>query len=171
MVQVTAQADVAQEICEPTEPEPYIEVSPASCSVPLAGELKQYAEEVCREYDVPPELAYAVMQVESGYTVDAVSKTGDYGLMQINSINAKWLENELEVTDLMDARQNITAGCYMLGMYLDKYDGDTNRALMAYNLGAGGAERAWKQGVRYTDYTNKVWAAMLNLLEEERDVN
>ena len=55
-----------------------------------------YTEKMCDLYDVPLELAYAVMQVESGFTpASAASSTGDYGLMQINSINAGWLKDEL----------------------------------------------------------------------------
>ena len=103
--------------------------------------------------------------------MSATSSTGDYGLMQINSINAGWLKDELGVTDLLDAGQNIKAGCYMLGSYLALYDGDINRTMMAYNLGKSGAEKAWNAGTRSTAYTDKVWSAMVGLLEEERDVS
>lgn len=126
---------------------------------------------MCDLYDVPLELAYAVMQVESGFTPAARSSTGDYGLMQINSINAGWLKEELGVTDLLDARQNIQAGCYMLGKYLSEYEGNVNCALMAYNLGAAGAKKAWSAGTYSTAYTDKVWNAMVGLLEGERDVS
>ena len=91
--------------------------------------------------------------------------------MQINSINAEWLKDELGITDLLDARQNIQAGCYMLGMYLSEYDGNVNCALMAYNLGATGAKKAWSAGTYSTAYTDKVWNAMVGLLEGERDVS
>ena len=154
----------------PTErdPAPY---EPITYHVPLDADLQQYTAEMCDLYEVPLELAYAVMQVESGYTVSATSSTGDYGLMQINSINAGWLKDELGVTDLLDACQNIKAGCYMLGSYLALYDGDINRTMMAYNLGKSGAEKAWNAGTRSTAYTDKVWNAMVGLLEEERDVS
>ena len=59
----------------------------------------------------------------------------------------------------------------MLGSYLALYDGDINRTMMAYNLGKSGAERAWNAGTRSTAYTDKVWSAMVGLLEEERDVS
>ena len=91
--------------------------------------------------------------------------------MQINSINAGWLKDELGITDLLDARQNIQAGCYMLGMYLSEYEGNVNCALMAYNLGTTGAKKAWSAGTYSTAYTDKVWNAMVGLLEGERDVS
>ncbi len=168
LVTVPVVAEIEQVECVRQDPVPY---EPVTYQVPLDAELQSYTEKMCDLYDVPLELAYAVMQVESGYTVSATSSTGDYGLMQINSINAGWLKDELGVTDLLDAGQNIKAGCYMLGSYLALYDGDINRTMMAYNLGKSGAERAWNAGTRSTAYTDKVWSAMVGLLEEERDVS
>lgn len=165
---IPVQADIEQGECIRRDPAPY---EPITYHVPLDADLQQYTAEMCDLYEVPLELAYAVMQVESGYTVSATSSTGDYGLMQINSINAGWLKDELGVTDLLDAGQNIKAGCYMLGSYLALYDGDINRTMMAYNLGKSGAEKAWNAGTRSTAYTDKVWSAMVGLLEEERNVS
>ena len=152
---IPVQADIEQGECIRRDPAPY---EPITYHVPLDADLQQYTAEMCDLY-------------ESGYTVSATSSTGDYGLMQINSINAGWLKDELGVTDLLDAGQNIKAGCYMLGSYLALYDGDINRTMMAYNLGKSGAEKAWNAGTRSTAYTDKVWSAMVGLLEEERDVS
>ena len=160
--------DIEQGECIREDPVPY---EPITYHVPLDADLQQYTADMCDRYDVPLELAYAVMEVESGYTADARSSTGDYGLMQINSINADRLKAELGVTDLLDARQNIQAGCYMLGEYLQKYDRNVNCALMAYNLGESGARKAWSAGTCSTAYTDRVWAAMVGLLEGERDVS
>ena len=168
LVAVPVMAEVEQGECIRQDPAPY---EPVTYQVPLASELQSYTAEMCDLYDVPLELAYAVMQVESGFTVAAHSSTGDYGLMQINSINAGWLEDELGITDLLDAHQNIQAGCYMLGKYLGEYEGNVNCALMAYNLGTVGAKKAWSAGTYSTAYTDKVWAAMVVLLEGERDVS
>lgn len=168
LVTVPVVAEIEQVECVRRDPVPY---EPVTYQVPLDAELQSYTEKMCDLYDVPLELAYAVMQVESDFTPAAHSSTGDYGLMQINSINAGWLKDELGITDLMDARQNIQAGCYMLGMYLSEYEGNVNCALMAYNLGATGAKKAWSAGTYSTAYTDKVWNAMVGLLEGERDVS
>ena len=132
IVTIPVRADIEQGECIRQDPVPY---EPITYHVPLDADLQQYTAEMCDLYEVPLELAYAVMQVESGYTANATSSTGDYGLMQINGINAGWLKDELGVTDLLDARQNIKAGCYILGSYLALYDGDINQTMMAYNLG------------------------------------
>lgn len=168
LVTVPVVAEIEQVECVRQDPVPY---EPVTYQVPLDAELQSYTEKMCDLYDVPLELAYAVMQVESGFTPAAHSSTGDYGLMQINSINAGWLKDKLGITDLLDARQNIQAGCYMLGMYLGEYEGNVNCALMAYNLGATGAKKAWSAGTYSTAYTDKVWNAMVGLLEGERDVS
>lgn len=81
---IPVQADIEQGDCIRRDPAPY---EPITYHVPLDADLQQYTAEMCDLYEVPLELAYAVMQVESGYTVSATSSTGDYGLMQINSIN------------------------------------------------------------------------------------
>ena len=85
LVTVPVVAEIEQVECVRQDPVPY---EPVTYQVPLDAELQSYTEKMCDLYDVPLELAYAVMQVESGFTPAACSSTGDYGLMQINSINA-----------------------------------------------------------------------------------
>lgn len=82
---IPVRADIEQGECIRQDPAPYESIT---YHVPLDADLQQYTAEMCDLYEVPLELAYAVMQVESGYTVSATSSTRDYGLMQINSINA-----------------------------------------------------------------------------------
>lgn len=121
--------------------------------IPLSHELQDAAEKACQEYSVPPNVLYAVMEVESGYQVDAQNGKC-LGLMQIHTINLPYLTKEVGITDLYDPVQNITAGAYLLGGYLQKYS--LTDSLMAYNLGEGGAKKQWSQGIHETDYTNKV---------------
>ena len=99
LVTVPVVAEIEQVECIRQDPVPY---EPVTYQVPLDAELQSYTEKMCDLYDVPLELAYAVMQVESGFTPAAHSSTGDYGLMQINSINAGWLKDKLGITDLLD---------------------------------------------------------------------
>ena len=121
--------------------------------IPLSHELQDVALAACEEYDVLPDVLFAVMEVESGYQLDA--RNGEcYGLMQIHSINLPWLQEQIGTTDLSDPTQNIKAGAYILGGYLERYS--LTDSLMAYNLGEGGAKAQWEQGVHETAYTRKV---------------
>lgn len=125
--------------------------------IPLSNDLIKETLENCAAYDVPPELAFSVMEVESNFQTDAVNQSGCYGLMQISDICTDWLSDELGITNLLNPNENVQAGVYILGTYLDKYD-STNKALMAYNLGPSGADKLWKQGIYSTSYTDKVLA-------------
>ena len=127
--------------------------------IPLEHELQDVALAACEEYGVLPDVLFAVMEVESGYQTDA--KNGEcYGLMQIHSINLPWLSEQIGVTDLSDPTQNIKAGAYILGGYLERYS--LTDSLMAYNLGEGGAKGQWAQGIHETAYTRKVLACLEN---------
>ena len=118
--------------------------------IPLDHELQDVALAACEEYGVLPDVLFAVMEVESGYQLDA--RNGEcYGLMQIHSINLPWLQEQIGVTDLSDPAQNIEAGAYILGGYLERYS--LTDSLMAYNLGEGGAKAQWEQGIHETAYT------------------
>ena len=106
-------------------------------------------------YDVPMSAALAVIERESSYQPDAVSATGDFGLMQINICNHRWLYEELGITDVMDPEQNIEAGLYILGRAFQKYD-DPDKALMAYNMGDSGMKSAWSKGQHSSKYSRAV---------------
>ena len=76
----------------------------------LSYELQDVMQDCCDEYEVPYALALAMAEVESHFDPDAVSSTGDYGLMQINKINHGWLR-EMGLDPLTYAG-NIEAGTY-----------------------------------------------------------
>ena len=123
----------------------------------LAYDLQELMQDQCERYGVPYALALAIAEVETHFDPDAVSPTNDYGLMQINQCNHEWLQG-LGMDPLTHAG-NIEAGVYIIGGYLERY-GDTERALMAYNCGPGGAQKLWDAGVYQTNYTRKVMTAL-----------
>ena len=97
-------------------------------------------------------LVLAIIQHESNCDPDAISVTGDYGLMQINKCNHAWLAENYGLTDMLDPRQNIIAGITILSqlsVYGDSTEAGLHKILMAYNMGPGGAAEAWAAG-RYT---------------------
>lgn len=102
------------------------------------------------------------MGVESEYQPDVISKTGDCGLMQINKVNHGWLADELGINDILDPRQNIKAGVYMLSQISRDYD-TPQEILMVYNCGEYGARTRWKRGIYKTAHTEKVLRRMESL--------
>lgn len=126
--------------------------------VPLAQPLQKYTFDLCRSEGVDYELALAVMWNESRFDTRAVNVnvdgSQDSGLMQINDVNAKWIEQELGVDNLFDAKQNILVGVTLLARFVreyGEYDG-----LMAYNLGEAGMIRAKENGVYSLDFVNRL---------------
>ena len=133
--------------------------------VPLTDDLQEYIQELCAEYEFPRyDIIVAMIQQESGFQPWALSETGDYGLMQINQCNHPWLRRELGVTDIMDERQNILCGVYIIQQLYHKYD-DIGLALMAYNCGETGAGRLLAQGTYSTSYSRSIEFAASQLAE------
>lgn len=124
--------------------------------IPLSEEIQDYIRELSLEYDVPFELLIAIMETESNFQSDLISSTNDYGIMQINKVNHKWLKEELGITDFLDTKQSILCGTYIISGLYHKYDGDLHKSLTAYNRGEGGMRKVWKKGTRSTSYSRKV---------------
>jgi soluble lytic murein transglycosylase-like protein len=89
------------------------------------------------KFDLPVNLIEAVVKAESAYQVDAQSAAGARGLMQLMPATAK----ELGVDDPFDIDQNIDGGARYLSRMLERFEGDIEKALSAYNAGPGTVDR------------------------------
>lgn len=134
--------------------------------VPLSDSLQRYIYEVCADENVPVTLVMAMIEHESGFNPEAVSPTDDYGLMQINAVNHEWLKEEYRCADMMNPYQNVFCGISIISSYIDKY-GELDKALMAYNMGNYGAQKAWKNGVTSIAYSEEI----LSLMKEYEEVS
>lgn len=135
--------------------------------VPLSDSLQRYIYEVCADEDVPVALVLAMIEHESRFNPEVVSATDDYGLMQINVINHEWLEEDYRCADMLNPYQNVFCGIKIIGNYLEKYEDDYGKALMAYNMGDYGARKAWQNGVTSTNYSTSI----LELMQKYEEVH
>jgi hypothetical protein len=100
------------------------------------------AEKLVREaadrHHVDPALIRAVIQTESNWNSWAVSRRGAGGLMQLIPTTAQ----RFGANDLFNPQQNIDAGVRYLKTLLERYNGNLDLALAAYNAGEGAVDRA-----------------------------
>lgn len=136
---------------------------PVDC--PLDYELQEYTWLMCKANNIDFSLVMALMQHESRYDAKVISPTDDYGLMQINETNHKWLSDELGITDYLDEKQNINAGVYVLRLLFEKYD-DTSQVLMAYNMGESNAKECWDYGIYESEYSRQILQYQAEIKEE-----
>ncbi|MBW2600143.1 MAG: lytic transglycosylase domain-containing protein [Deltaproteobacteria bacterium] len=89
-------------------------------------------QEASDHYQVDPELIRAIIMTESSNNPRAVSRKGARGLMQLMPATAK----ALGVENSFDPEHNIYGGVRYFRELLDRFDGDTEMALAAYNAGS-----------------------------------
>ena len=90
-----------------------------------------------KKNDLPPELVAAVAHTESKFVPTARSHRGAVGVMQLVPRTGRWLG----AGNLADPAQNIMAGAKYLKYLSDRFDGDNQKAVAAYNAGEGNVRR------------------------------
>lgn len=131
-------------------------MAPEMSAAELANreKIEDMIREVSARYRVDPALVRAVIQTESNWNSTAVSRKGAQGLMQLGPGTAQ----ELGVNNAFDPKQNLDGGVRYLRSLLERYNGDLDRALAAYNAGPHAVDRAGgiPQYRETRDYVQKV---------------
>ena len=108
-----------------------------------------------KRYQLDPALLRAVIQVESNFRQDAISRRGAVGLMQLMPSTAA----KLEVANIHDPLQNIQGGAKQLRHLLNLYHGNLQLALAAYNAGVHRVKRDVPRIRETKGYVQKVLAS------------
>ncbi len=98
-----------------------------------SAQYEQAIQSAAAKYNLDPNLIRAVIMTESSFNPNAVSKCGAQGLMQLMPGTAK----SLGVQDSFNPSQNIDGGAKYIRQMLDRFGGDLDKALAAYNTGPG----------------------------------
>lgn len=106
-------------------------------TVPLDAECRVALEEACQEHSVPICLALGVIHAESRFDPEAGNDIS-YGLM---GLNKKYYPSDLTPAE------NIWAGVAQMAGQIERYDGDIQAALRAYNKGYDDGDRRYARAV------------------------
>jgi soluble lytic murein transglycosylase len=97
------------------------------------------------EYNVDPNLVFAIIRAESKYQTGATSTAGARGLMQIMPETANWAAAQMNLIsfsteDLLQPEANIQIGCWYLNDLNREFEGRLPILIAAYNAGRGKAK-------------------------------
>lgn len=112
----------------------------------ISNELAEDIYDIAVEADIDPEMAFGLVQTESEFKNYATSHVGAIGLTQLMPKTAAWLQPGVTTSELRNPETNLRIGFSYLRELIDKYDGDTHLALLAYNRGPGTVDKVLKSG-------------------------
>ena len=104
------------------------------------GEPKDYdgmIKEAAQKHGVDEALVRAVIRQESAFNPKATSGCGAKGMMQLMDPTAQ----DLGVKNSYDPHENIMGGTKYLRQLLDRFNGNTTKAIAGYNAGPGAVEK------------------------------
>lgn len=112
-------------------------------------------KDVSQEYNIKPELIYAVIKAESNFNENAESSAGARGLMQITPDTFEWLQgytndSHMDKDALYNPDVNIRYGALFLSLLSKKYYQSDDLVLCAYNAGINAVER-WLKDDRFSN--------------------
>jgi len=118
-------------------PDPIVSEKKESSAEEMPESIRTLVNTISANHGVDSELVKAVMKTESNFNRFAISNKGALGLMQLIPSTGQ----RYGVRDFFDPQQNIDGGVRHLKFLLDKFNGDLDLSLAAYNAGENLVER------------------------------
>lgn len=121
-------------------------VAEAAAQVPRDVPYRREVAAAARRYQVPPAFLLAIIHAESSFDPHAVSHKGAVGLMQLMPATARWMAPGVSRRQLFDPALNIELGARYLRYLANRYGGDAEKILIAWNAGPGRLDRGQVPG-------------------------
>ncbi|WP_375291055.1 lytic transglycosylase domain-containing protein [Qipengyuania sp.] len=128
MVEATATLPVPESLIVPD----HIVADPGVTGGGVPAAFRKKVAELSARFDLSPALIEALVWQESRWNAGAVSPVGARGLAQLMPGTARDLG-----VDASDPFANLEGGARYLREQLDRFDGNVEKALAAYNAGPG----------------------------------
>lgn len=106
-------------------------------AVPTRVQIRAIVEQEALQAGLPPDIAEAVVKVESSFDPTTIGSVGEIGLMQVRPGTAAMMGFRGSASDLARPDVNIHYGVTYLGKAWRLAGGDLCRALMKYRAGHG----------------------------------
>ncbi|WP_240675874.1 lytic transglycosylase domain-containing protein [Ammoniphilus sp. CFH 90114] len=111
------------------------------------------------QYQVDPNLVYAIIQIESNFKQERVSNKGATGLMQIMPDTAAWVIQQAQMPEeyihrINDPKINIQIGSWYLAFLERKFHRNHYAVIASYNAGPGNVERWLRENTWDGTYQN-----------------
>lgn len=104
------------------------------------------------DYHVDPYMIMAIIQIESKYKPNLVSKKGAVGLMQVMPDTAKWIIEQADFSTMAmeyldEPNINIALGSWYVSYLNKEFAGNPYATIAAYNAGPGNVKKWMDQGI------------------------
>ena len=119
-------------------------------------------------FSASPDLIKSIIDVESGGRADAVSPKGALGRMQVMPATAKDPGFGIKPAQNFSSQELERVGQDYFNAMLNKYGGDKRKALIAYNMGPGAADRWLSQGGEVSNLPKETQAYVPKVLSKYR---
>ncbi len=126
-----------------------------------AYEHRESITKYSRQYRVDSNLIKSVITAESCFKTSALSNKGARGLMQLIPDTAK----RFGVKNIYNPEQNIHGGTKYLKFLIERYKGELNKVIAAYNAGEGNVDKykgipPFRETKQYVENVLKIYKAL-----------
>ncbi|HEX2208485.1 MAG TPA: transglycosylase SLT domain-containing protein [Longimicrobium sp.] len=113
----------------------------------IPADLAERIEDIALAEGIEPRVAFGLVRAESEFNRRAVSPVGAVGLTQLMPSTARYFKRGLDREALMDRDTNLRIGFRYLRTLIEKYNGNLELALLAYNRGPQRVDQLLRAGI------------------------